>query len=80
MPDQHLLHQFYPFSCQHIGKSYQSTVKNLLNKQQPSEIRVDGNQNTLFFCGPFQQRTIARIRAERAGFYRVVPVGTEPFG
>jgi hypothetical protein len=46
----------------------------------PSKIRVDGDQDSVFSGRHFQDRLVARVRAETGHFDYVMPFRPKPFG
>lgn len=80
MSVEDLRHQRDALRGRDIGKPHEPRMRQVVEVDQLTEIRVHGDQDAAFFRGPSQQRPVARVGTEFASLDDIVPLVPQPGG
>lgn len=75
-----LCHQRNALRRRDIGKPHEPRVRQVVEVDQLTEIRIRGDQDAAFFRGPCQQRPVAGVGTEFASLDDIVPLVLQPCG
>ena len=78
MSVEDLLHQRNPLRGRNIRQPHEPCVRQVVEVDQLTKIRVHGDQDAVFCRGASQQRPVARVGTEFASLDDIVPSVSQP--